>query len=175
MENTRWYVLHRVRLNIVSVESFWVACTGKRCEESHKAIWKALKKGLPQWLSGKEPACQRLEMCIWSLHQEDPLEEERATHSSILAWRIPWTEPGGLQSMGHKELDTAEATERTRTLKKSLLNILCSTTLSYLGWFYGYVRLREHSKSIQLQWAWTNVWFVHKWFSSTESLKTPWK
>ena len=35
-----------------------------------------------------------------------------ATHSSILAWRIPWTEePGGLQSMGHKESDTTEATE----------------------------------------------------------------
>ena len=35
------------------------------------------------------------------LGQEDPLEKERATHSSILAWRIPWTkEPGGLQSMG---------------------------------------------------------------------------
>ena len=33
--------------------------------------------------------------------QEDPLEKEVATHSSILAWRIPWTEdPGGLQSMG---------------------------------------------------------------------------
>ena len=36
-----------------------------------------------------------------SLGQEDPLEEEMATHSSILAWRIPWTEePGGLQLMG---------------------------------------------------------------------------
>ena len=36
-----------------------------------------------------------------SLGREDPLEEEMATHSSILAWRIPWTEdPGGLQSMG---------------------------------------------------------------------------
>ena len=35
------------------------------------------------------------------LGQEDPLEEEMETHSSILAWRIPWTEePGGLQSMG---------------------------------------------------------------------------
>ena len=33
--------------------------------------------------------------------QEDPLEKEMATHSSILAWKIPWTEePGGLQSMG---------------------------------------------------------------------------
>ena len=36
-----------------------------------------------------------------SLSQEDPLEEEMATHSSIPAWRIPWTEePGGLQSKG---------------------------------------------------------------------------
>ena len=36
-----------------------------------------------------------------SLGQEDPLEEETAMHSSILAWRIPWREePGGLQSMG---------------------------------------------------------------------------
>ena len=35
------------------------------------------------------------------LGEEDPLEKEMATHSSILAWRIPWTEePGGLQSMG---------------------------------------------------------------------------
>ena len=40
---------------------------------------------------------------------EDPLEEEMATHSSILAWKIPWTEePGGLQYMGHKESDRAE-------------------------------------------------------------------
>ena len=40
-------------------------------------------------------------MWVPSLGQEDPLEEGMATHSSILAWRIPWTEePGGLQSMG---------------------------------------------------------------------------
>jgi len=43
------------------------------------------------------------------LGQEDPLEEEMATHSSILAWRILWTEePGGLQSMDHKESDMIE-------------------------------------------------------------------
>ena len=37
--------------------------------------------------------------------QEDSLEEEMATHSSILAWRIPWTEePGGLQSMGSQRV-----------------------------------------------------------------------
>ena len=41
------------------------------------------------------------EMQVQSLGQEDPLEKGMATHSSILAWRIPWTEePGGLQSIG---------------------------------------------------------------------------
>ena len=41
------------------------------------------------------------EMQVQSLGQEDPLEQEMATHSTILAWRIPWTEePGGLQSVG---------------------------------------------------------------------------
>ena len=40
---------------------------------------------------------------------EDPLEKEMATHSNILAWRIPWTEePGRLQSMGVQELDMTE-------------------------------------------------------------------
>ena len=42
-----------------------------------------------------------LETRVWSLGQEDPLEKGMTTHSTILAWRIPWTEePGGLQSMG---------------------------------------------------------------------------
>ena len=42
---------------------------------------------------------------------EDPLEEEMTTYSSILAWKIPWTEePGGPQSMGCKELDMTEHT-----------------------------------------------------------------
>ena len=41
------------------------------------------------------------ETWVWSLAQEDPLEKEVATHSSILAWEIPWTEESGqLQSMG---------------------------------------------------------------------------
>ena len=46
------------------------------------------------------------ETWVQSLGQEDPLEKELATHSGILAWRIPWTEePGGLQSTGSQELD----------------------------------------------------------------------
>ena len=56
------------------------------------------------------PAMQETsETRVRSLGQEDPLEEEMATHSSILAWRIPWTEEfGGLQSTGRKESDTTE-------------------------------------------------------------------
>ena len=49
------------------------------------------------------------ETMVLSMGREDPLEKEMATHSSILAWRIPWTEElGGLQSMGRKESDTTE-------------------------------------------------------------------
>ena len=41
------------------------------------------------------------ETWVWSMGQEDSLEEQMATHSSILAWKIPWTEePGGLQFIG---------------------------------------------------------------------------
>ena len=52
------------------------------------------------------PALQK----IWvrSLGQEDPLDKETATHSSILTWRIPWTESGVLQSRGSQELDRTE-------------------------------------------------------------------
>ena len=46
---------------------------------------------------------------VQSLGQQDLLEKGMATHPSILAWRIPWTEePGGLQSMGCNESDTTE-------------------------------------------------------------------
>ena len=51
--------------------------------------------------AGKESTCN-----VRDLGWEDPLEKGLATHSSIVAWRIPWTEePGRLQSMGFKELD----------------------------------------------------------------------
>ena len=60
--------------------------------------------GLSRWFSGKRihlPMQEMEEMWVRSWGQEDPLEEEMATHSSIVAWRIPWTEElGGLQSMG---------------------------------------------------------------------------
>ena len=57
---------------------------------------------MAQWVKNL-PAMQ--EMQVRSLSQEDPLKEGVATHSSILAWEIPWTEePGGLQSMGSQRV-----------------------------------------------------------------------
>ena len=66
--------------------------------------------GFPGDSNGKESAWDAGEAGL-ILGWEDPMEEDMATPSSILAWRIPWTEePGGLQSMGQKEWDTTEAT-----------------------------------------------------------------
>ena len=65
----------------------------------HASIVKRKNLCMCIWRSGKESACQ--EMQVLSLSQEDPLEEVTATLSSILAWRILWTEvPRRLQSMG---------------------------------------------------------------------------
>ena len=64
--------------------------------------------GFPGGISGKGTQ-------VRSLSQEDPLQEEMATHSSILAWRIPQTEkPGGLQSM-ESQSDMTEATEQRQS------------------------------------------------------------
>ena len=52
-------------------------------------------------------------MHVWSLGGEDPVEKEMATHSSILAWEIPWREePGRLQSMGSQESWTQSVTKQ---------------------------------------------------------------
>ena len=70
--------------------------------------------GPPRWLSGKESAfqCRKREMQVASLGQEDPLEEETATHSSILAWETLWTEePGSIQFMGLQRVGYALVTE----------------------------------------------------------------
>ena len=73
------------------------------------------------------------ETWVQTLGQEDPLEEEMATHSSIPAWQIPWTEPGGLQSeesqrVGHNWV--TEHTHYSRTWKSFVLFPQKSTILS---------------------------------------------
>ena len=77
---------------------------------------------------------------IWSLGQEDPLEEEMASHSNILAWKIPWTEePGGLQSMGSQKsqtqltcLHTIETSVQLLFNRESTCNALCKYCLPLL-------------------------------------------
>ena len=57
------------------------------------------------------------ETWVWSLGWEDPLEKGMVTHSSILVWRIPWTEePGGLQSMGSQRVGRDWATDTDKNL-----------------------------------------------------------
>ena len=76
--------------------------------EVQRLIICHLYYGLPRWLSGKESTCQAGHMGSIP-GSKDLLEKELATHSSVLAWEIPWTEePGGLYLQGHKELDMTQ-------------------------------------------------------------------
>ena len=71
-------------------------------------------EGLPRLLRGQESACNAgdIGMQVWFLDCKVPLEEEIATHSSLLAWKAPWSEePGGIRFMGRQELDKTEGTE----------------------------------------------------------------
>ena len=75
------------------------------------SIYFYLSVGLPRWLTGKESTSTQ-ETRVQYLNQECSLEEEMATHSSILAWKIPWTEePCRLQSMGSQRVRHDLATE----------------------------------------------------------------
>ena len=69
------------------------------------------------------PAVQETQkLQVWSLGQENPLEKERAAHSSILAWKTPRTEkPGGLQSRGSHRDGHDWAAERTHTWEMTAL------------------------------------------------------
>ena len=68
------------------------------------------QEGLPWWLKMVRSLPAVWETWVRSLGWEDPLEEEMATHSSILAWGIPWTEePGGLQSIRSQKVGHDQA------------------------------------------------------------------
>ena len=77
-----------------------------------------------QWLSGKESVCQcrrRVQSQGW----EDLLEKEIATHSSVLAWEILWTEkPGRLQSTGSQRVRQDLATKKKKTIRTIICNPL---------------------------------------------------
>ena len=76
--------------------------------------------GFPGGSLAKNPPAKQ-GMQVQSLDQEDPLEKEMATHSSILAWRIPWTEePVGYSPWGCKEFNTTEQLTHNTQNKSSV-------------------------------------------------------
>ena len=91
-------------------------------------------------------------MWVWSLGEEDPLEEGKATHSSILAWRIPWTEePGrllsiGLHRVGHDWSDLA-CTHYGKLQAKFLANSVFQSS-EVMSYNVKYLRIN----AIQTQW-----------------------
>ena len=65
------------------------------------------------------------ETWVQSLGQEDPLEKEMATHSCVLAWKIPWTEElGRLQSMGSQESDMTEELNQQVYINYAPINLI---------------------------------------------------
>ena len=74
-----------------------------------------------QWLKRKEIFLPIQDTQVPSLGQEDALEKEMATHSSILAWKIPWTEePGGIQSTGSQRVGQDRVIEHSINFYTSL-------------------------------------------------------
>ena len=104
----------------VSGKHFWSKTPKWYFGKGHHLSTWLLLLGMPSGhfpggTGDKEPACQcrRHETQVWPLSQDDSLEKGMAIHSSICAWRIPWTkelgeEPGGLQAMGLRRVDRTE-------------------------------------------------------------------
>ena len=119
-------------------------CTNFQCFSSH-ADYKECYREQASLIAQKVknlPAMQ--ETWVQSQGQEDPLGREMATHSSILAWRIPWTEePGRLQSMESQESRHDLA---TKPLLRTSLNILENTHMPFIWKIYWeiYVVLYEN-------------------------------
>ena len=89
--------LHLLQLEEACAHQWWPSAV------KINTYLKNSKWGFPGGARGKDPTCQcmRHETWVRSLGREDSLEEDTATHSSIPAWRVPWTaEAAGLQSIG---------------------------------------------------------------------------
>ena len=107
----------------------------KNCFKACVGNWHLARVSqVAKWWRILLPMQGKQEMQVWPLGWEDPLEQEMATHSTILAWRIPWTEePGGLQPMKSQKWNTANTTVLVNTF----------TTFLYLH-FTGPSRSSQH-------------------------------
>ena len=138
------------------------------------------------WLSGKESTCNMGDIgtWFWSLGQEDPLEKGKATHSSILAWRIPWTEESGaLQSMGSQRIRHSWSDRACTHTQFLLLNSISAVAVSvtcflklmiqfcfWLSWVF----TAAHSLSLvngdcSCLWCWGFLWWWLLLFQSVGS------
>ena len=106
---------------------------------------------------------------IWSLGQEDPLDKGMATHSSILSWRIPWTEkPGGLQSMGSQRVrhDWVTNTCIPNTLNAPLIHFCIPGFLFHLvahNLLLSLFRCSTCPRFVQWEHFWTGIQALLKW------------
>ena len=110
---SRWALLilgSHFPLYVMEMKS-WLRCTSQlvSSDTGHSSSFYHILiywVGLHRWLSWLSTLSAVQETQVQSLGQEGPLEKEMATHSSILAWQIPWTKkPGGLQSMGSQRVE----------------------------------------------------------------------
>ena len=111
----------------------------------------------PWWLSGEESACiagdaDLIPGKMW----EDPLEEGMATHSSILAWKIPWTEePGRLRSMGSQRVGH-NWSDRAQTYP----SIYLYTYIYVCNCIYVHRHIHTHTQSFSSRLIYTSVLIV---------------
>ena len=115
----------------------WFVSTSLEIKKPFRILYPEIWASLVAQMVKNLPAMQ--ETWVQSLGQEDPLERGMVTHSSILAWRIPWTEePGGLQSMGLQRVGHDWETN-THTQKYTGIQDFFSYISNLDYYFMGYV------------------------------------
>ena len=117
-------------------------------------VWKIQLIYIARWHSDKESACQCRKTQVWSLIREDPLEEEMATDSSILAWKIPWMKKSDrLQSMGLQRLRHNWVTNSSLCLIANKIFIhpkkTCVCTYIQSVYTHIYIYIKFYMSSIQ--------------------------
>ena len=117
-----------------------------------------------QWQNIHLPMQETQETWVWSLSQKDPLQEEVVTHSSILAWKIPWTEEPGRQSMGlqriRHDLACTYTSENGSTFPflqgPDVVEWACffraSAVLIWTPWFIRWALVPKHSPLFSCFW-----------------------